>query len=434
MPGSNLKQSTPKFYLDTPLVFFLILLLNKDYSITSVLITTGVSLPSFGGALFALLKGLRDRKKWLRDGLEDSYNAYLKPPDYQSDLGKFHEVNEDLHRVFDLLVNEPALIFIDDLDRCSPARVVEVVEAINLMMNGSLGKKCYFIIGMDAQMVAAALDVAYEKMHGKLLEREKALGSIGWYFLDKFVQLPFIIPSLGQEDKEKLMEGWIELREKEHQSPHTINEVAQHELEQEISQALDEGDDHRIGQLLDQMEDPTQQRNFEKAFIKVNVQKNIDSEEIQEQLKAFAPYLQASPRSIKRFINLMRFYTSQQKLRKHSRKRKSSLKYASTEALAKWLTLSLRWPQLVRWVQWEYEEHLLQSGSAREKAHFLDHEIEKMKDKDPEKAFEAWLEAVTVESQPGYLPWLKDKSLFQLLLENNKPTSRLEWALECDVW
>lgn len=131
----------------------------------------------------------------------------FKPPNYESKLGLFHEINSDLDRVMDLLVSPdlPLVIFIDDLDRCAHSRVVEVIEAINLMMNGRFRDRCYFILGMDAEVVAAALDVAYKDVHGKLSDRERQLGSVGWYFLDKFIQLPFVIPTLNQEDKEEYL-------------------------------------------------------------------------------------------------------------------------------------------------------------------------------------------------------------------------------------
>ena len=48
------------------------------------------------------------------------------------------------------------VIFIDDLDRCFPAKVGQVVEAINLFLAGDL-PKCMFVIGMDTELVAAAL-------------------------------------------------------------------------------------------------------------------------------------------------------------------------------------------------------------------------------------------------------------------------------------
>ena len=65
-------------------------------------------------------------------------------------------------------------VFVDDLDRCSPAPVVEVIEAINQIFN-SIDARCVFILGMDRQMVASSIEVAYEGMVEHLKERENPL-------------------------------------------------------------------------------------------------------------------------------------------------------------------------------------------------------------------------------------------------------------------
>src|SRR5215210_5076236 len=51
-----------------------------------------------------------------------------------------------------------------------------------------------FVIGMDAEMVAAALQSAHKDLVSAL---PKDAGiPVGWRFMDKFVQLPFIIPPM----------------------------------------------------------------------------------------------------------------------------------------------------------------------------------------------------------------------------------------------
>ena len=56
------------------------------------------------------------------------------------------------------------MIFVDDLDRCSPAKVGEVIEAINLFLAGEY-PNCAFVIGIDAEVVAASMEVVHEDDH-----------------------------------------------------------------------------------------------------------------------------------------------------------------------------------------------------------------------------------------------------------------------------
>jgi hypothetical protein len=87
-------------------------------------------------------------------------------------------------------------IFVDDLDRCSSRHVVEVVEAINQIFNSAEGRRCVFVLGMDRDVVAASIDVAYRDTLEFLTTRGNALGTnFGLHFLAKIVQLTVAIPS-----------------------------------------------------------------------------------------------------------------------------------------------------------------------------------------------------------------------------------------------
>ncbi len=58
--------------------------------------------------------------------------------------------------------------------------------------------RCMFVIGMDPQMIAAALEKAHEDMRERLPRYERSV-PLGWRFMDKFVQMPFTIPPSSPE-------------------------------------------------------------------------------------------------------------------------------------------------------------------------------------------------------------------------------------------
>src|SRR3989442_6005896 len=134
--------------------------------------------------------------------LEGKFAQYVRQPTYEGKLGFFHEVEQDIRRVFKLLVDKakPVVIFIDDLDRCSPGTVAQVIEAMNLFLSADF-PDCYFVVGMDAQVVAASMEVAYENLDKKLKNVTRSYGSLGWYFMDKFIQLQFPIPNLTPDQR-----------------------------------------------------------------------------------------------------------------------------------------------------------------------------------------------------------------------------------------
>src|SRR5205807_1027783 len=94
----------------------------------------------------------------------------------------------------------PVVVFIDDLDRCSPGTVAQVIEAMNLFLSGDF-PNCYFVMGMDAQVVAASMEVAYETLDKKMKSVTRSYGSLGWYFMDKFIQLQFSIPNMTGDQR-----------------------------------------------------------------------------------------------------------------------------------------------------------------------------------------------------------------------------------------
>jgi hypothetical protein len=121
----------------------------------------------------------------------------VREPDYEGKMGFLYLVESDVREVLDLVATEktPLVIFIDDLDRCVPHKVAEIVEAVSLFLAGDY-PNCIFVLGMEPHVVAAALEVA----NSDLIKRMNELGlgdrsaPMGWRFMEKIVQLPLVLP------------------------------------------------------------------------------------------------------------------------------------------------------------------------------------------------------------------------------------------------
>jgi len=87
------------------------------------------------------------------------------------------------------------VIFVDDLDRCLPEKAIEVLEAIKLFLDV---EGCVFVIGVDREVIERGIQVKYRELQQALgVEGEEArqLPAIsGADYLEKIVQLPFILP------------------------------------------------------------------------------------------------------------------------------------------------------------------------------------------------------------------------------------------------
>ena len=94
----------------------------------------------------------------------------------------------------------PLVVFVDDLDRCTPGVVLQVLEAINLFLAGEL-RHCIFVLGIEPTMLAAHIQTNYEKLLDVLRQRDPRLAreDLSWRFLEKLLQLSVRVPDPPQD-------------------------------------------------------------------------------------------------------------------------------------------------------------------------------------------------------------------------------------------
>jgi hypothetical protein len=279
--------------------------------------------PFFGWAVpvsffssFAAVKWLAAKLKASSEPVAVVLKDLVDIPKYEEQLGFVHQVERDLTRVLESLpADEGLVIFIDDLDRCTPTKVAAVLEAVNLFLAGDF-QSCCFVIGMDTEMVAAALQVAHKDLTERLADGEAT--PLGWRFMDKFVQLPFVIPPLTIAHRSKLMFSLLG-------RPHPV------EAKPALANQNKAGGDAN-GSFGDEAEQ--------------NLLLRRDSEQFIALATAGVELLGRNPRELKRFINLLRFNY----FLRFSRVRQG-LPVPPATTLAKWTALTVKWPEHGRWLR-----------------------------------------------------------------------------------
>jgi len=332
-------------YLLVPALGFVVHFLTKDvvplpWKTISVVADFGI----------AVIQSLKTKIDFDKKPATITLGELVAAPDYDSNLGFVHHVTEDLRRALELVPkNQPLVIFIDDLDRCSPNKVADVVEAINLFLAGEF-EHCMFVLGIDAEIVAAALN----KSHGDVFAQMPSYArttSVGWRFMDKFVQLPFIVPPPDQAQMASYAKsllvtadrgGRVSLSAREQVANSVEKEHASHKPIQEIVQQVQKNlrlDDTERDQLL---KDAVTIKKMDE-----NIRSFTDNEEIiaQRIVSSISSYSR-NPRDVKRFINSFRFYYF---LRSAREARSQAV--PSLDQLSRWIVLSLRWPGIIRWLR-----------------------------------------------------------------------------------
>lgn len=83
------------------------------------------------------------------------------------------------------------VVFVDDLDRCSPTKALEVLESMKVFLDI---EGFVYVIGLSIKTVAKLISFAYE-----------ATGVKGEDYIKKIIQIPFRIPPWNTTDLERLM-------------------------------------------------------------------------------------------------------------------------------------------------------------------------------------------------------------------------------------
>jgi hypothetical protein len=261
---------------------------------------------------------------------------YLKIPDYSKKLGYIHAAVEDLKIIFKTIPERylPLIIFVDDLDRCSPKKVAEVIEGINLFLAGDF-QSCIFVIGMDAEMVAASLESAHSETISKLPEYSTHT-PIGWRFMDKFIQLPILLPPINQSGLSRYVQSIL------------VQETHVHE-EKEVD-SVSQVNIIRAERGIRGAEAKKQQTTDDKGESVRKTSGSFEKDpEIIKQISKAASEFSSNPRDIKRFVNLLRYYYN---LRKKIIEKYPKQETPTMDQIRRWIVLLLKWPQLVRWLYW----------------------------------------------------------------------------------
>jgi Domain of unknown function (DUF4062)/KAP family P-loop domain len=150
---------------------------------------------------------------------------------YRDQLGVISLVREDLRRLSELMSPigdgdgpsltaqldvQRVLLYIDDLDRCPPDRVVDVLQAVHLLLAFPL---FVVIVGVDARWLTTALEIHYRKLlHGdEQVERERTSTVEGWEptpadYLDKIFQVPLALQPMTDDGYRALVRDLLPAR------------------------------------------------------------------------------------------------------------------------------------------------------------------------------------------------------------------------------
>ena len=142
------------------------------------------SLTSLGLALWLLVKPAVEASRTVVDF---DLKSVLKYGAYKEQITELMKLQDDFATMVEDLVGEYGrlVIFIDDLDRCTPDKIPDLLEAIKLF---TATPKCVYVLGLDHDIVRQGIYKKYQ-----FEDKQEAAE-----YLEKIVQVPFHLPPLNE--------------------------------------------------------------------------------------------------------------------------------------------------------------------------------------------------------------------------------------------
>jgi hypothetical protein len=247
---------------------------------------------------------------------------YVEKTDFKDKIGTLSQFEHEMARLADAVPEDlKVVVFIDDLDRCNGKVLGEIIEALQL---ADVSRTCIFVMGMDLQIVANAIETDRPELAGSAGRVASMEHGGGYKFLEKIIQARLTLPTHGAAQMEGLVTSAM-TRDDDH-----ADEAAQGAAAAAPGQATGasrkQGLVGRVGQSIGLLAPERREAPS-------------DSQAVIATAKHYGSRHFANPRRLKRFINGFRLQTY---LTAAARPQATPI-----DRLARFLVLAEKWPAIV---------------------------------------------------------------------------------------
>lgn len=200
------------------------------------------------------------------------------------------------------------VLYVDDLDRCPPAKVVDVLQAVHLLLAFPL---FVVVVGVDARWISRSLETRYKELlhSGEAREPAQQLfeGARSQDYLEKIFQIPLWLRSMNRADAQRMVYSMLG------QDERPKGEVTEAPAAPEANDAGEAATPAPQGAATGTSPvapagdagASAERRPEAAAHVDQAKQMRVGPHE-HEIIDSLAPLLGRSPRSLKRFVNVYR--------------------------------------------------------------------------------------------------------------------------------
>ncbi|MCE3227541.1 MAG: family P-loop domain protein [Bacteroidetes bacterium] len=241
---------------------------------------------------------------WVREDF-DELNNLIRRQDIATKLNTNNgsDIKEELKI-------DRIILYIDDLDRCPEMRVVEVLEAVHLLLSFELFG---VVVGVDPRWVSHSLKFKYKDLFsdGTKPEENKHFAASTYDYLEKIFQIPFALLPIEAKSAKKLLSFYLKEDQKNNEIVQKKEEGKKPVLKQEkkhsepLVVSPEKNDDPKIIVVKPGEEEfVKQEKTLDQKPIPAK-QLQITNEEIVF-IEQLTEIIGSTPRTIQRFINVYR--------------------------------------------------------------------------------------------------------------------------------
>jgi hypothetical protein len=246
------------------------------------------------------------------------------------------------------------LLIVDDIDRCEPQVVVEILRGFQTIVRSS---RLFVLVLGDRSWIEKAHEIYHKDFADLSVGTEARLGE---RFVEKMFQLSFTLPAMKPEARERFTRGVLE-------GAVPPEATAQVELLREVQRGLRdnrkpltvEGREEQVGKLKQQAVERGAKQEDVDTLANIELVKDAASDPEYERqvagiLLGLAPSLPNNPRQIKRIINAFAVYETvgriyyKYQLRNDESDEEGPVRARRWRQLAIWVALATEWPDTWR--------------------------------------------------------------------------------------
>jgi hypothetical protein len=244
--------------------------------------------------------------------------------------------------LFNRLVAEikpPLIVFVDDLDRCDSAYVVELLEGIQTLFRNA---PVAYVVAADRKWICSSFEKKYSDFAETIGEPGRPLG---YLFLDKLFQISAEMPRLTADIQASYLAGLLRERSSETTE---IAPAVMAAAEARVSGISNEADLQQLiadeeAQVVpaEEQDESVHRRRALRVAAALQITSVSAAAETEHRLQKLAHLLEPNPRSMKRLVNAVGMAQARGILEGRT---------AAPETRARWAMLSLRWPVLAEFI------------------------------------------------------------------------------------